>query len=71
MQPLPGWQAKLAELEAACRKAEAMMLQAPTRPERSAALDLAGEQLGDPTIASLSVLCSCMQQLHGSGALAV
>jgi hypothetical protein len=43
MQPLAAWQLKLAELEAACRDAEQLMLQAPTRAERSAALDLAGE----------------------------
>ncbi|WIA13687.1 hypothetical protein OEZ85_007247 [Tetradesmus obliquus] len=43
MQPLAAWQAKLAELEVACRNAEALMLQAPTRAERSAALDLAVE----------------------------
>jgi hypothetical protein len=43
MAPLAGWQAKLAELEAACRNAEQLMLMAPTRSERSAALDLAGE----------------------------
>jgi hypothetical protein len=43
MQPLAAWQLKLAELEAACRNAEQLKLQAPTRAERSAALDLAGE----------------------------
>ncbi|WIA33837.1 hypothetical protein OEZ86_006944 [Tetradesmus obliquus] len=46
MQPLAAWQAKLAELEVACRNAEALMLQAPTRAERSAALDLAGVTAG-------------------------
>jgi hypothetical protein len=44
MQPLASWQSRLAELEAACRNAEQLMLQAPTRAERSAALDLAGER---------------------------
>jgi hypothetical protein len=43
MQPLAAWQLKLAELEEACRNAEQLMLQTPTRAERSAALDLAGE----------------------------
>ncbi|KAF6252506.1 hypothetical protein COO60DRAFT_518571 [Scenedesmus sp. NREL 46B-D3] len=42
-QPLAGWQAKLGELEAACWQAEQLMLQAPTRAQRSAALDLAVE----------------------------